>query len=123
MTTTTDAIDRARSYGVRMDETLSSAEITELHARVDHSITVGLSDPRLVKIVRLRLIGFCRSYPRWDVSYCYGQLKDGTEVRVQVYGHIGRNWKGDLIAIAKEEGVFAKGLGLLDEDVVSRLYG
>ena len=118
-----DTIDRARSYGVRMDESLDSAQIAELHS-VRRSETVGLGDKRLARVTRLRLIGFnSREYPRWDVSYCYGVLKDGTEVRVQVYGNIGRNWKGDLIAIARREGAFAKGLGLLDEDVVSRLYG
>jgi|1185.fasta_scaffold80561_1 hypothetical protein len=118
-----DTIDRARSYGVRMDESLDSAQIAEMHA-VKREETVSLSDKRLARITRLRLIGYnSREYPRWDISYCYGELKDGTPVRVQLYGNIGRNWKGDLIKIAQAAGVFAKGLGLLDEDIVSRLYG
>lgn len=123
MTTTTDAITRAYSYGVRMDESLDSAQIAELHA-IKREETVTLGDKRLARITRLRLIGFCRDYPFWDLSYCYGVLKDGTEVRVQLHaGRITRNWKLDMINLAKEYGVYAKGLGLLDEDVVSRLYG
>jgi len=107
-----------------MHESLDSEQIKALHA-VKREETVTLGDKRLARITRLRLIGFnSRQYPWWDVSYCYGQLKDGTEVRVQLYaGRIGRNWKADMIALAKEAGVFARGLGLLDEDVVSRLYG
>src|SRR5690349_3212274 len=97
----TDALDRATNYGVRMVESLDSTQIKELHA-VKRTQTVELGDPRLARIVRLRLVGFnSREYPRWDVSYCFGVLKDGTEVRVQVYGNIGRNWKGDLVAIAR----------------------
>lgn len=121
---TMDAIDRARSYGVRMDESLDSAGITELRESVDHHVTVQWNDRDLKRVLRLRLIGCSREYPFWDVSYCYGELKDGTRVRVNLPEYqINRNWKAHLIAMAKRDGVFAKGLGILDEDVVSRLYG
>lgn len=121
---TTDAIDRARSYGVQMDESLDSAQIAEMHA-IEREETVWWDDRRLARITRLRLIGFnSREYPRWDISYCYGQLKDGTEVRVNLPFHdLGRNWKSDIIRFAQQERVYAKGLGILNEDVVSRLYG
>jgi hypothetical protein len=122
--TTMDAIDRARSYGVRMDESLDSAGIAELMESVDHSETVQWNDPQLARVLRLRLIGCCREYPFWDVSYCYGELRDGSRVRVMLPEHqLNRQWKSHLIQLAKRDGVFAKGLGILDEDVVSRLYG
>lgn len=78
---------------------------------------VELDDPRLARIVRLRLVSD-PGFPLWDLSYCYGTLKDGTHARVQIDElHISRRApKKDLIAIAKREGVFAKGLGLLDEN-------
>jgi hypothetical protein len=119
-----DAIDRARSYGVRMDEALTSEEISALHSSVDHGTRVYWNDARLARVVRLRLIGCSRDYPRWDVSYCYGELRDGTRVRVDLpTDRIARNWRAHLIALGKAEGVFAKGLGLLDDGVVSRLAG
>lgn len=123
---TMDAIDRARSYGVRMDETLSVDEITELRESVNHrdGAMVQWTDERLVKVLRLRLIGCSREYPFWDVSYCYGELRDGARVRVSLpVGQLNRDWKAHLIALAKNDRVFAKRLGILDDAVVSRLYG
>ena len=83
--------------------------------------TVGLADPRLARIARLRLLSD-PGFPVWDVSYCYGELKDGTKVRVQLpWGQFGkRTLKRDLIKMATEAGVFAKGLGLLDDEVISK---
>lgn len=85
-----------------------------------------LSDPDLEKITRLRLLGDSDgwAYPYLDVSYCYGKLKDGTHVRVDlpVYHFPKRGLKRALVEMAKEAGVFAKGLGLLDDNVISRLY-
>lgn len=122
--TTMDAIDRARSYGVRMDESLDSAGIAALRESVNHSVTVTWNDPRLARVLRLRLIGCSREYPFWDVSYCYGELTDGTRCRVYLpETRLGRNWKAHLITLAKQDRVYAKGLRILDEDVVSRLHG
>ena len=119
-----DAIDRARSYGVRMDEALDSAGITELMDSVDHGTRVQWNDPNLIKVLRLRLIGCSREYPFWDVSYCYGEMRDGSRVRVELPEYrLNRQWKAHLIRLAKLDRVYAKGLGILDEDVVSRLYG
>lgn len=124
MTQQMDALDRARSYGVRMNESLDSEQIAALH-KVERNETVYWTDERLARVTRLRLIGYNRfEYPRWDISYCYGELKDGTPVRVQVpFSNLRRNWAADIIAFARQDGVYAKGLGILDNDVVSRLYG
>ena len=86
--------------------------------------TVALGDPRLAGITRLRLLGDMGD-PYMDISYCYGVLKDGTPVRVQVTcGSLRRKTiKADLIAWAREEHAYAKGLGLLDECNWSVLYG
>lgn len=86
--------------------------------------TVSLGDPRLKSVTRLRLLTE-RGYPFLDVSYCYGELRDGSPVRIQVTcGNLPRrNTKAALIAWAKAEGAYAKGLGLLDEGNWSVLYG
>jgi len=81
------------------------------------------SNPKLAKITRLRLLSdpYC---PWWDVSYCYGELKDGTAVRVSLPFHQLPRGKGKLNAAliehAKRDGVFAKKLGLFD-GVISTL--
>lgn len=119
-----DAIDRARSYGAVMDESLTSDGIAELRESVDHSITIEWDDPDLAKVLRLRLIGCCREYPFWDISYCYGQLRDGRRVRVNLpVSRLNNRWKAHLVALGKRDGVFVAGLGLLDEETVSRLFG
>jgi len=89
--------------------------------KVDRSVQVGWNDPRLAQVTRLRLITD-PGYPLWDVSYCHGILKDGTEVTV-VLPFRDLPKKGTVAAIisyAKEDGVYAKGLGILDN--ISRLY-
>lgn len=82
--------------------------------------TVDLTDPRLAKITRLRLVTD-PGFPLYDLSYCYGELRDGTPVRVQLpeYQFPKRNLTGALIAMAKANKVYAKGLGLLDPSVIS----
>lgn len=135
MTQQMDALDRARSYGVRMNEPLGSvAEIQDMQAAVDHNVHLWLDDPRLAKVVRLRMIGYNRrDYPWWDVSYCYGQLKEGTDitlaegkkfVRVSLpIERLGRFWQKQLVEWGRENKVFVKALGIFDADVVSQLYG
>lgn len=90
------------------------------HSKVDR--TEGYSLKMLAevggRITRLRLLTERRSHGWiYDISYCYGELSDGTVVAVTGYPSGGdlRKIKGDLIEWAKEEGVYAKGLGLLDE--------
>lgn len=84
-------------------------------------IDVDLTDKELAKITRLRLISD-PGFPVWDVSYCHGELKDGTKVRVQLPRHqFKKKWlKNDLVSMCKEAGVFAKGLGLLNDDNISK---
>lgn len=80
------------------------------------------SDPQLDRVFRLRLLTD-PGFPFYDVSYCYGTLKNGDNVRVSLPFHqLGkRSWKTDIIEHAKRDGVFAKGLRILDQDVVSIL--
>jgi hypothetical protein len=111
------------------DEEVMAMEVnpqTEEHIRMreamDHGHPVDLDYSQLHRIVRLRLISD-PGYPMWDVSYCYGELKDGTPVRVDLprYQFSKKNLKGDLIAMCKEVGVYGKGLGLFEPDVISTL--
>ena len=108
------AADRALAYGV--DETNNIAFAAYNHNDVDYDEYVTLGDPRLKSIDRLRLLTE-PGYPYYDISYCYGTLKDGRHVRISnTPMHLPRrNLKGALIQWAKDEGVYAKGLGLLDE--------
>ncbi len=114
---------RNARYGVQ--ETGNIAEFTDDFGAFLESIKgqVELSDPDLAKVTRVRLIGACREYPFWDLSYCYGQLRDGSNVRVDLGGYrFGRyTYKRELIDLAKAAGKYAKGLGLLDS--ISTLNG
>lgn len=59
---------------------------------------VDLTDSRLRKITRLRLVSD-PGFPFFDLSYCYGELKDGTPVRVELprWQFKKRNLRGELI--------------------------
>lgn len=107
-------------YGVVETNPLDGGE----HPCYSLEDTVDLADPRLKSITRLRLLTD-RGLPFFDVSYCYGVLADGTPVRVNLPRHqFGRRMiKHDIIDMCRREGVFAKGLGLLDESNWSVLYG
>lgn len=108
------------SYGTI--ETNPLVDGREYHKARQETVTLG--DKRLARVTRLRLLTE-RGYPLMDVSYCHGVLKDGTPVRVDLPVHqLSRRFpKDDLIRAAKSEGVYAKGLGLLDESNWSVLYG
>lgn len=84
---------------------------------------VDLTDSDLARITRLRLVTDT-GFPFFDLSYCYGELKDGTAVRVRLPWHqfSRRYLNRDLVTMCKEVGVYAKGLGLLDPDVQSKLW-
>lgn len=109
------AADRALAYGVNETNNIAFAEYN--YEQVDYDEYVTLGDPRLASIDRLRLLTE-PGYPYYDISYCYGTLKDGRHVRISgAPQHLRRSKpKADLIAWAREEGAYAKGLGLLDED-------
>jgi hypothetical protein len=84
--------------------------------------TVELADKRLRRIRRLRLLSD-PGFPMWDVSYVWGELKDGTKVRVQLPRHQFSKGKlfTELIAMGKEAGVYMKRLGVFDGDVISKV--
>jgi hypothetical protein len=117
--------DRNTRYGVR--ETGNIAEFTDDLGRWPREElsdrTVTLDDPELVTITRLRLIGACSEYPYWDLSNCFGQLTDGTNVRVDLgVRQFGRySYKRELVTLAKRAGRFGKDMGLLDN--ISTLEG
>lgn len=95
-------------------------EIQEIRESIRE--TVDLTDKRLVRITRLRLVTD-PGFPLYDLSYCYGRLNDGTNVRVRLPWHqFSRKYlRRDLVAMCKEAGVYGKRLGLLDFDVISTL--
>lgn len=92
------------------------------HAQVTHRIErdVLWTEPGL-HITRLRLLTE-RGFPAFDVSYCHGEI-NGEPVNVQLpFDQLPR--KGThraIIAHAKRDGVYAKGLGILDN--ISILFG
>lgn len=67
-----------------------------------------------LKVTRLRLLTD-PGCPFFDVSYCDGQI-EGKFVRVNLpFSSLGRrNVAKQIIAYAKADGVYAKGLGILD---------
>lgn len=86
--------------------------------------TVAWNDPRLARITRLRLLSD-PGLDFWDVSYCYGILKDGSPVRVSLpFSQLRRscNFHGhyckapsimrQIIEYAAKDKVYAKGLNI-----------
>ena len=98
-----------------INETNPLVDPAKYHEEVTYRIkrTVYWTEPGL-KITRLRLLGE-KGYPAWDVSYVHGEL-DGEPVRVQVpfFQLDKRRWKSEIVEHAKEDGVFAKGLGIFE---------
>lgn len=111
------------------DETNNIADAKYTSADVDYGYgKVLLSDPDLVSVDRIRLVT-SPGFPMWDVSYVWGTLKNGKHVRVEFVDGTwqfpkrkGISLKGLMIAEAKKAGRFAKGLGMLDDDVISALW-
>lgn len=108
------------AYGVREVNPIDSLD-KAMRERIDHSDPVQWNDPALARITRFRLLTDA-DFPAMDVSYCYGVLKDGTPVRVELpFSQLPkRRWKSALIQHAKRDGVHAAGLGMFDN--VSILY-
>lgn len=107
-----DVNARAAAYGVQQTNPLDS--VTE--AMISNATgMVAWTDPKLARVVRLRLISDV-GFPYWDVSYCYGQLKDGTVVRVQLpFSQLPKfNINGKIVEYAVRDHVFAKGLGIFN---------
>lgn len=118
-------VNRLQAYGVQ-----ASGEVvtSEYHDGVsyDDQVTLAELKARGGKISRVRLLTEVRyGYGRIaDVSYIHATLPGGkvVPVRVDVSTNLLREVKKDFIEWAKREGVFAKGIGLLDEGNWSILY-
>lgn len=122
-TSVDDQITRNAYYGV--DEV---NPVGDIHHYLDQLTgeTVMLADPRLVEIERLRLIGWSREYTAWDISYCYGRLRNGDLVRVnlgvsRIVCAGGEAYKRELVKLCRGAGKFGKALGIFD--AVSTLPG
>jgi hypothetical protein len=115
---TFETADSSR-YGAQQSNGLVNPN--EYHDAVDYSTTYTLAQVAEAKgrITRVRILTE-RTYggTLCDISYIHATLADGSMVPVQVgVGNLTplRQLKGELIKWAQREGVFAKGLGLLDE--------
>ena len=106
------AHDRAVAYGANATNPLDERSVW---IREQAKTTVGLGHPDLVEIARLRLLSD-PGFPWWDISYCYGVLRDGTPVRVDLgVGQLPkRGFRRKLVELAQANGKHAKGMGLLD---------
>lgn len=111
-------IDR-NLYGVQ--ETNGLADGYHDSVKYDEELTLSEVAERGGKISRLRLL--TEYVPALhqrivDVSYIHATMPDGSihpvrnSADIQYYSHL----KVDLLNWARAEGVFAKGIGLLDED-------
>jgi hypothetical protein len=91
-------------------------------ARLRADNFVCWTDPELAEVTVLRLIGDY-STPEWGVSFCHGVLKNGEPCTVQLpFDRLPkRGLKGAIIKEARKAGVFAKGIGLLDEGTYSKV--
>lgn len=122
-------VDRMQAYGV---QATGEVVTTEYHDQVDYQNGMTLSEFAKAggKISRVRILtGLWSGRRMADISYIHGVLPSGTAIPIYVevangiplYGPKGL--KSEFIAWAKREGVFAKGLGLLDEGNWSVLHG
>lgn len=85
------------------------------HDQWSDARTVDWSEPHL-RVVRLRLLSD-PGLPFWDVSYCLGRLcHTGEFVRVELpFSQLRkRGFRGEIVAYAKRDRVFAQRLGVLD---------
>lgn len=104
-------IDR-NIYGAIETNGLEDGEPHPVHALQG---TAVLGDEDLAKITRLRLISD-PGFPFWDLSYCYGELKDGTPVEVILprYQFSKRRMKFEIVEMFDELGLHAKKMGAFD---------
>lgn len=120
-----DVVNRMEAYGVQHD---GEVVTQEYHEQVSYDNQMSLAEvaQRGGRITRVRIL---KEYGRCDISYIHATLADGTVVPLYLdmpssgVGLWFREIKGEFIAWAKEQGVFAKGLGLLDESNWAVLHG
>lgn len=98
-------------------ETNGLIDAAAYHESVTHNIkqSVDWKDRRLKKVTRLRLLSD-PGFPVWDVSYCHGVLQNGEPVEVVLpFSQLPkRKVSRTIVNYAKRDGVYAKGLGVLD---------
>lgn len=95
------------------------------HSQVERT-TVKLSDPRLVRVVRLRM-NTDSTWNEWEIVYCHGVIRENgrdrfVNVDLMGYDRILKKGHGrratvdgrDLVRIAQEAGVHARRIGLFD---------
>ncbi|UKD50925.1 hypothetical protein L3Q65_01115 (plasmid) [Amycolatopsis sp. FU40] len=109
-------------YGVQETNPID-ADAYAVRDSIDHSrAPVPLENPDLVKILRLRLLGES-DFPFMDVSYCYGEMRDGTRVRVEIgASQLRKRYTSHLIELAADAGRDAESMNLLNDDVISVLW-
>jgi len=74
-----------------------------------------------LKVTRLRLLSDA-GFPFWDVSYCHGVLNgEPVEVMLPFDQLPKRNKLGAIVKYAIKDGVYAKGLGILNPMIISTL--
>jgi hypothetical protein len=110
-----DIHDKLSSYGVPFEGEQGA------YVETEDEVTLSELAARGGRIVRVRWIGGDYIPGRgkcYDLSYVHGEI-GGKRVRLS---HLPaafliprRELKGEMIRWAKEEGVYAKGLGLLDD--------
>lgn len=114
-----DIYTKLQSYGVQFEGEQGSYIATE-EAMTLHQLVKDNGG----RVVRVRWIGgeFIPGRGKcYDLSYAHGVTADGRRVSLRLDGL--DNWslvarrsiKGEMIAWAKAQGVFAKGCGLLDD--------
>jgi len=108
-----------KRYGVLESNGMEPGEIDTWLDRLEGE--EDLDSPDLARITRLRVLSD-PGFPYWDLSYCYGQRKDGTHCRVNLPRHQfrKRTFMQDLVDMCRDSGVFGKALGLFDEEVISK---
>lgn len=108
---------RAAAYGVDNSNPMNE-DLAAYRERIDYSRHVTLADKDLVRITRLRLLGDPGPYafPFFDVSYCWGELRDGTVVQVELpkWQFPKRGVRGHIVEMFRDAGRYAKGMGVLD---------
>lgn len=105
-------------YGTKETNSISDwlpagTDLSEYLKKVEE--TVEWTDNRLARITRLRLLSD-PGFPVWDVSYCWGELKDGTPVYVDLpFSQLSKGRiNAEIIAHARRDRVFAKGLDIFN---------
>lgn len=107
-----EAITGVRNvYGTIEVAPLSNGQ--SYHDAYRNAETVSWKTPG-VKVTRLRLLSD-PGYPYWDVSYVHGEL-NGKPVIVDVpFSQLSkRGMSREIVEYAKKDGVFARGIGILD---------